>query len=66
MTKIRDGEAKKRGKTDYTAVLTPIEKPKKWVPILQGELAVPAAPIPVVPVVKMTAPKKPRTPKAPK
>lgn len=63
MTKIRDGEAKKRGKTDYTAVLTPIEKPKKWVPVLEGELAIPA---PIKPVVKMNAPKKPRTPKAPK
>lgn len=63
MTKIRDGESKKRNKTDYTAVLTPIENPKKWVPVLEGELAIP---VPIKPVVKMTAPKKPRIPKAPK
>lgn len=63
MTKIRDGEAKKRGKTDYTAVLTPIENPKKWAPVLEGELAAP-----IVPIVKTNAPqaRKPKTPKAPK
>ena len=51
MTKIRDGEAKKRSK----ATLTVTDSVTREV-----------AELPIKPVVKTPAPKKPRTPKAPK
>lgn len=71
MTKIRDGEAKKRGKVRQTISDIPIiemtpENRKKPLDELMEMSAPKIVTTPIKPVVKMTAPKKPRTPKAPK